>query len=124
VRKHLGGWTRIGIVLSVVWFFGFAGYWWNFSQGEAHKQFELDGGMCLSSLDRANERPNADTAANWGRYQDCTKRAIATWQTAVVSTNEAIPALLIVSLISVGLWWLVIWGLAALIRWVHRGFAS
>jgi hypothetical protein len=123
MRKRLGGWTRVGIILSVIWFFGFAGYWWNYGHRDAGKHLELEGRTCKFLLDVANERSNADTSANWGHYHDCTNRAIATWQTAVVSTNQAIPGLLIVSLITVGLWWLVIWGLVALIRWVHRGFA-
>jgi hypothetical protein len=124
MRKRLGGWTRVGIILSVIWFFGFAGYWWNYGHRDADKYLELQGRTCKLFLDQANKLPGADTSASWARYQNCTSRAIATWQTAVRYNNKAIPGLLILSLITVGLSWLVIWGLVALTRWVRRGFAS
>jgi hypothetical protein len=82
MQRRLGGWTRIGIILSVIWFVGSAGYWWN----------------------------DAPTAT-------------AVWQEAVVGVNHGIPVILVVSLITIGLWWLLTWGPGSLVRWIRRGFA-
>jgi hypothetical protein len=82
MQRRLGGWTRIGIILSVIWFVGSVGCWWNY----------------------------ADTAT-------------AVWQEAVVGVNHGVPVILVVSLITVGLWWLLTWAPVSLVRWVRRGFA-
>src|SRR5271168_1648114 len=84
MRIKLNGWQRIGIVLSVIWFFGFAGYVWTDSIHNVGEFYGWQLGMCVAILDTKNgslqyigkkEDRDAKSDANAAEYLSCRQNA-------------------------------------------------
>src|SRR4051812_29280685 len=51
MRPKLGGWTRLGIVLSIIWFVTFGGYLLVTAGDEFWARYRSDMDLCYLSLD-------------------------------------------------------------------------
>jgi hypothetical protein len=74
------GWRRIGIVLSVIWFIGFAAYLLVSEGTRISEGFRLHLELCSLAMDRDTERLQyiatqeeraAKQAENWAKSKDC-----------------------------------------------------
>lgn len=105
--RKLGGWTRLGIVLSVVWFIGSFGYWW------------------MQYVDNK-------TSGAWILYEACVKEQKKTsdvcfndrlaYRTA--PTGSEATEIAMVSVLPIPFAWLLVSLVYLIVRWVRRGFAS
>jgi hypothetical protein len=102
----MGGWKRIGIVLSVIWFF-VGGFWGNnigIHEGDFSKAIY---DICLHT-------PNSDWHKCDVEFETGYKRDIQYhWLYAAILAVVPIPIA-----------WLIVWGCVSVVRWIRRGFAS
>jgi hypothetical protein len=116
------GWRRLGVVLSVVWFFGF-GYWLrqaDFDYARKVAGYE----QCSAAYDMERDAPyfgdRIDDHVHQviERYNDCNKRAGAFF------VNMATPwwGILVMDALSVGALWALAWIVFAVGHWVTAGF--
>jgi hypothetical protein len=107
--KKLSGWTRIGIVASVVWAVG--SFVWFVSpddNGFIHQLYDSRA-WCMSHPDHTMSRDQCDT-----EYMKIIDRVIKhRWEEAAIFALVPIP-----------FGWLVIGGLFGVARWVRAGFAG
>jgi hypothetical protein len=103
MRLGLSGWQRIGIVSSVIWFVGFAGYIWIFSTRDASDFYGSQLGMCYTILNVDNEalqyigiQEDRDKrqADNWTKYEKCRSDATALFYQMADNNYKGIPILL------------------------------
>jgi hypothetical protein len=117
IKIALGGWQRIGVVLSILWFI-VGGLWINsVVTDELGASAVTQFGQCLKarSIQPDGTIPR-DT--NWDPCQAAFERdflrAIADrWYWTLVFTLIPIPIV-----------WLICYGLLALARWIRAGFAA
>jgi hypothetical protein len=132
--KKLGGWTRIGVVASVVWFLGFAGYIWHSNLDQLSEHYGSSLHLCSTMLDMADESlqqiqnldaRNTRQSANLATYEKCQNRARdAFFHLSDANTSkEAISVLLAIDLGTVVVGWLLVLSGVGVSRWVRRGFA-
>jgi hypothetical protein len=128
----LSGWQRIGIVVSVIWFVGFAGYVWidsNRHSDDFHiSQLKLCGDIWDTEMERAFQSKNdADKdrklAAAHEKHKQCKDDATALFFRSAEGNREAIPLLLAIDLGTVVAGWLIVWFLVSVAKWIRRGFA-
>jgi hypothetical protein len=105
------GWRRIGIILSVIWFLGFAIF------------------LLLQPSDSARAYANVYCAIKQPGVtrEDCFGLAIFDYESRHPRERDPVMTLIgisVVDLLTVALGWLIAWGCIALGRWVHRGFAE
>ncbi len=103
------GWRRIGIVLSVMWFVGFFGYWFvvDYSERqEAHVQYIS---YCYSKFD-------------WNTQRAEERRAPARSYSG--NSGPVVGMIVAVDLATILIGWLIAWVVIAAVRWVARGFAQ
>jgi hypothetical protein len=104
---RLNGWQRIGIVLSVLWFF-VAGFWGNRIALE-----DLGAGVVATyrlCLERSIQ-PDDDTKCNAAFMRDYPAAVESHWWYAAGFALIPIPIA-----------WLVVYGFVALFRWIKAGF--
>jgi hypothetical protein len=131
MRLGLNGWQRIGIVLSVIWFIGFAGYIWS---QQVKSDVELYGrylDTCYTILNMDNEAYIANQedrdkrqAANWTKYEKCQSGAGAIFHERADNNYKGIPILLAVDFGTVLFGWLVVWSGIGITRWIKGGFRA
>jgi hypothetical protein len=128
------GWRRIGIVLSIVWFVGFAGFIWIWSNRERGDFYSYQLGMCYRLLEVNNEAlqyltPDAAEkrrAENWVKHESCKSEASDFLRRRADEENSsaAIGILLAVDAATVALGWLLVWFFVSIVQWIRRGFQS
>ena len=96
----MGGWTRIFIVLSVIWIVIGGSFGWNHAYDEVDTDFK----QCVTAMKSAADLQACRDARN---SRLAVPRGVST---AIV----AFGPLLVV--------WLAIYGLVRLFRWIRRGF--
>jgi len=129
------GWRRVGIVLSVIWFVGFAAFIWVLDMRDKSDFLGHQLHFCGLILDTDTEslqyfkddgeRQKKDSA-NWTKYHDCQAKAQAFFIADAERGHGAtgIALLFGVDLATVLISWLVTWLVVLVVRWVGRGFAS
>jgi len=132
MRIKLNGWQRIGIVMSVVWFFGFAGFVWIWDTRERGTFYGWQLKMCDAILSTKNEslqyltkREDRDERAdeNAAEYLSCRRSAERLFLGEMNGRYGGIPILLAVDFGIIIFAWLVAWFVVAITRWISRGFA-
>ena len=123
----MGGWKRIGIVLSIIWFLGFGVYL--FAQpsfeAELHK-WSLH--ACTTIYQSAEEdsrkfgtierrMPEIEAAR-----KECIEKATLTYERIRPSDYARLTEIIVVNLVSIALAWLVVGGCVSVVRWIRRGF--
>jgi hypothetical protein len=110
-RSNGGGWRRIGIVLSIIWFVGFGGWMWIDSVGENADFYGGLFGMCYSIQSETARR-------------ECQKHANDYYQTtsAKLQSPEVLAALVAVDAGTVALGWSIVMAAVALVRGVKHRF--
>ena len=124
--KKLNGWQRIGIVLSIVWFIGFAAFIWSYSVGRTGDFYGHQLDLCKAILDMNNEDVAASDprwAINWANYEKCNDQARELFYSLSDENRRGIPLLLGVDLGIIAFGWLVVWLAVVVVRWIRRGFA-
>jgi hypothetical protein len=115
--ERLNGWQRIGVVLSILWFFvgGFLGNQEAIREG-ADPAIAIYG-MCMDAAHgRENNNPKYDVAA---ALDECGREFIKN-DTAWTADHWYVA--LFVGLVPIPLAWLLVWGLISLYRWMGAGF--
>jgi hypothetical protein len=124
--KKLNGWQRIGIVLSIVWFIGFAAFVWVSERQRIGDFYERQLGLCKAILDMDNENVAANDprwTVNWADYDKCNDHARELFYSSHEDTRKRVPMLLAVDLGMIALGWLAVWLAVVVVRWIRRGFA-
>ena len=125
------GWRRIGIVLSVIWFFGFGWFVWGRLLDDAVRPYAATLAHCGRLLDMANDGlegvPFGATrdkrqADSFATYQKCRADAQVQWSSSHPSDKAILSVVLGVDLASLAFGWLIGWGIALVLRWIVRGF--
>jgi hypothetical protein len=110
--RKMGGWVRVGIILSVIWFF--VGGWWGNTIGIQQGDWAT---RKLSACYDAAIRPGAQggdaSRCNVEFYREYDEATKYHWYSA-----------LFVALVPIPLAWLVIWAIVGLWRWVRSGFST
>lgn len=103
MRKfNLGGWLRIGIVLSVIWIVIGGSFGWNHAYDGVDANFK----QCVTAM---------KSAADLQACRDARNNALAVPR-GVSAAIVAFGPLLVA--------WLALYGLALLVRWIRRGFQA
>ena len=107
---RLNGWNRVGIILSVIWFF-VGGFWGNNIGIHAGDWTLRNYKFCLEFLVEHGVRTDTQCFQAFSRqYEDAIK---GHWWLALIIATIPIP-----------LGWGLICALTGLVRWVHRGFSG
>jgi hypothetical protein len=113
------GWVRIGIVLSVLWFFGFG--WWL-------RQADFDNARMTAGYDTCSiiynmhrdapvhSNPPLDRVVK--EFDNCLERVGARF----MRVASPMWGIIVVDALSLALLWLVAWMVVAVGRWVKAGF--
>ena len=128
------GWRRIGIIASVIWFFGFGVLLWNQFVEGAVAPYAQDLKIC-SAIEQysdefwqANARDSEELSeklqVNQDEYEKCASKAKLQWESERSLDSMLATAVLVIDLVTIALGWLIARGCVAFGRWVHRGFAA
>lgn len=130
MKARLGGWQRIGVVVSIAWFLGFGGFLWISAVNQASSFYEFQFGVCLQVHDgaAASLRPtDNDYREKYeqieSQYKRCKDKATNFFMKQADNNRAGIPILLAIDFGSVVVGWLIVWGMVGILRWVKRGFA-
>jgi hypothetical protein len=134
VGNAMKGWRRIGIIASVIWFFGFGVLLWNQFVEGAVAPYAQDLKIC-SAIEQysdefwqANARDSEELSeklqVNQDEYEKCASKAKLQWESERSSDSMLATAVLVIDLVTIALGWLIARGCVAFGRWVHRGFAA
>jgi hypothetical protein len=107
---RLEGWRAVGLVLSILWFVGFAAWGWNDSIEQNRHKFTAGLNDCYRS---ETQRPS-DT--DWTQFRECLDKEKALFAQEFESNRRSIPILLAIDLFIIVMAWLVAWLLAAMLR--------
>jgi hypothetical protein len=122
----LGGWQRIGVILSVLWFIGFGVFMFEheFSGHSDFRMWQLGNCVKIAEWRRESLQPSdASRDAQIERdLKDCSDRASAFFTKQVGDLWSNLWILLLIDLASIALAWLLVWIVVSLVRWVSRGF--
>jgi hypothetical protein len=125
----LGGWQRIGVILSVLWFVGFGVFMFEHEMsrhGDFH-MWQLGNCYKIAEMRREPLQPNDPAYASRDAQierdlKDCRDRASAFFTKQVGDFWSNLWILPLVDLASIALAWLFVWIVVSLVRWVSRGF--
>jgi hypothetical protein len=115
MRIKLNGWQRIGIVLSVIWFVGFA---W---VGEDGVQAVWHGfndwvSYCSEEQNRTGEKNAPWTKYQLENYKLCKWKGYELYGIMITERIAVDIGMIICS-------WLIAWLGTGVVRWIRRGFA-
>jgi hypothetical protein len=126
-------WRRIGIIVSVIWFFGFGVLLWNQFVEDAVAPYAQDLKICSAIEEysdqfwQANARDSEELSeklqVNQDQCEKCASKAKLQWESERPSDSVLGIVALVIDLVTIALGWLIVWGCVALCRWVHRRFA-
>ena len=130
----MSGWRLIGIIASVIWFFGFGVLLWNQFDEDAVAPYAQDLKIC-SAIEQysdefwqANARDSEELSeklqVNQDQYEKCASKAKLQWESERPSDSVLAIVVLVIDLVMIALGWLIVWSCVALTRWVYRGFAA
>ena len=91
--------ARIGIVLSVIWFVGFAGYGWFSGIHRMDDLYRLDLQACLENFDKTQNETN---------YEYCIDAATELYHNRSIDYKERIPKFLAVDFGVIALGWSIV----------------
>jgi hypothetical protein len=125
----LGGWQRIGVILSVLWFVGFGVFMWVHETNSYNDFFMWRLGNCYKIAEMRREPLTLNDPAYASRdaqierdLKDCRERASAFFTKQVGDFWSSLWILPLVDIASIALAWLLVWIVVSLVRWVSRGF--
>jgi hypothetical protein len=130
----MSGWRLIGIIASVIWFFGFGVLLWNQFVEDAVAPYAQDLKICSAieqysdefwqanarDLEELSEKLQADQ----DQYEKCASKAKLQWESERPADGVLAIVVIVIDLMTIALGWLVVLGCVALGRWVRRGFAA
>jgi hypothetical protein len=130
----MSGWRLIGIIASVVWFFGFGVLLWNQFVEDAVAPYAQDLKIC-SAIEQysdefwqANARDSEELSeklqVNQDKYEKCASKAELQWESERPADSVLATVVLVIDLVTIALGWLIVCGGVALARWAHCGFAA
>jgi len=132
MREQLIELRPIGIAVSVIWFFGFAGYLWVDSNNRNADFYAAIVHMCdsalhinnqsLQHLETEDERARRESA-NVDKSAKCRDDAGKVSRQSANGNRKGIPILLAISFGTVVVGWLVFWFGPVIVRRIWRGFA-
>ena len=128
------GWRRIGIIASVIWFFGFGVLLWNQFVEGAVAPYAQDLKIC-SAIEQysdefwqANARDSEELSeklqVNQDEYEKCASKAKLQWESERPSDSVLAIVVLVIDLVTIALEWLIVSGCVAFGSWVRRRFAA
>jgi hypothetical protein len=128
------GWRLIGIIASVIWFFGFGVFLWNQFVEDAVAPYAQDLKIC-SAIEQysdefwqANARDSEELSeklhVNQDQYEKCASKAKLQWESERPSDSVLAIVVLVIDLVTIALGWLIVSGCVALVSWVRRRFAA
>ena len=132
--NRMRGWKRIGIVVSVLWFFGFGLWMWSseISRIGNFYRWQLEG--CSSLLHIQMKGLDAVTNAEvrerrlaeyLAKEKACQAKAAELHREQSDGLfGKGIAILLAIDLGVIVFGWLVVWLVVSVVRWVRRGFAE
>ena len=130
----MSGWRLIGIIASVIWFFGFGVLLWNQFVEDAVAPYAQDLKICSAieqysdefwqanarDLEELSEKLQADQ----DQYEKCASKAKLQWESERPADSVLAVAVLVIDFVTIALGWLIVCGCVALGRWLHRGFPA
>ena len=107
------GWRRIGIIVSVIWFFGFGVFLWNKFVEDAVAPYAQDLQIC-SAIEQysddfwqANARNSEELSeklqASQDQYEKCASKAKLQWESERPSDSVLAVAVLVIDLVTIAL---------------------
>jgi hypothetical protein len=128
------GWRLIGIIASVIWFFGFGVFLWNQFVEDAVAPYAQDLTICSAieqyndEFGQANARDSEELSeklqVNQDQYEKCASKARLQWESERPSDSVLAIVVLVIDLVTIALGWLIVSGCVALVSWVRRRFAA
>jgi hypothetical protein len=126
----LGGWQRIGVILSVLWFIGFGVFMFDEEisrhsashvrqLGNCNKIAEFERQWFLRRDDPAYATKDAEVQR---KLDKCRDDADAFFMEQ--DPRSSLWIILLIDLASIALAWLLVWTVVSLVRWVSRGFQN
>jgi hypothetical protein len=117
-RVHLTGWTQIGIVASVVWFFVFGGYFIVTWSGELMHSYQRQLDMCYRTLNFELQSDDPKERKSASEYKTCIEN---TRLGEIDSKN--LRDLLLVNIGTIILGWIAVMSATLIVRWIRKGLA-
>jgi hypothetical protein len=116
MRVELNGWQQFGIVLSIIWFVGFATWGWTDAVEELRQNYK----EAISTCRTNSLRFSGDGTANAAEYKECRDKESAQFANELDKNSRHLPILLVVDLITIIFAWAVIWVIVDTVRWARR----
>jgi hypothetical protein len=118
------GWRLIGIIASVISFFGFGVFLWNQSVEDAVAPYAQDLRIC-SALEQYSDKFWQENArdpeelseklqVNQDQYEKCALKAKLQWESERPSDSVLAIVVLVIDLGTIALGWLIVWGCVVL----------
>jgi hypothetical protein len=125
----MGGWRRIGVVLSVLWFVGFGGWLWVDGVGRNSEFHVWQLGHCSRMSDMRREPIRLDDPQRAQKYakieeqeKACRDKASALFRQEMDTLKSHIWVLVAIDAASLAFFWLLAWIVVGVSRWIARGF--
>ena len=124
------GWRRVGIVLSVIWFFGFGLYLWG-SDSPADKMLRRDLLNCnfleegqMDALQYISDPDKRDRRRQFILHEEraCDDKVEREYLARAPSPSMQVTEVVVANLASIALGWLIVCGCVAVVRRIRRGF--
>jgi hypothetical protein len=112
MKIRFNAWQRIGILVSLVWFIGFAVYVWGNETQRGNKIYRMSLAKCEAALGAGN---------NWAQYEMCNDEAAESLHSQFDDLKRDIPILFAVDVGTVVLSWFIVLSGIMITRWVRRG---
>jgi hypothetical protein len=125
----INGWQRIGIVLSIIWFFAFSIILWSSGSADRLELYEIRKSNCADTFNANNAIPRPSdgdydkrSSENRNELRQCEQEAAAAFRRELRAARQNIPVLLANVIVTIVLAWGVVWSVTGIVRWVKRGF--
>ena len=109
----MSGWLLIGIIVSVIWFFGFGVFLWNQFIEDAVAPYAQDLKICSAIEQYSDEFWQANARnleqlseklkANQDEYEKCASKAKLQWESERPSDSMLAIAVLVIDLVTIAL---------------------
>lgn len=104
----------MGIVLSVIWFLGFATWGWNDSLEEIRQSYKFAVSACRNESLRLSE------PASSAQYKRCQDQESAIFEDELEKNRRHLPILLVTDLVTIIFAWTVMWLIVDSVRWARK----
>jgi hypothetical protein len=112
----MGGWKRLGIVVSVIWMIGAPLYFWHSYDAEARKSADDYYERCT--------KPFTNESGHLSVDDTCLASSDEVMRRFRERPDYGWPAWVLGAAVWLAFGWLAAWGLIATARWVARGFGQ